>query len=292
VKLDVFGEWLRDKGYRPASVRKAVTDIGTMVAHGPVPPESAKQRTRILDYRWAWDLYEAFADETGHERLAVARPELPERDSRVGKRLRKEPKRVLAAVSIAPDEMRRFEELVERDTTVPGIVLHVITDTGLRVSDVLRVTRATLEQGFRRTDGLTEIRVKGDKPIMISVHGAPIAWKRLFDSLHVAPATATVADRISKGSAPEAGSAAYHAVRRKLRELATEAGVTGRVHLHRLRRTMVVDMLRGGETLETAQAAVGHEDRRTTAKYGDEQRALDAAAALRRMNARRRGDPT
>lgn len=288
-RIDMFAEWMVGKGYAPRSARKAAGDLRTMLQHGSEPPNAVMRRTRIAEYRWAHELYSAFADERGLPAFEVDAPELPASDPRVGRGLRKEPQRLRTAVSLAPEDWTRFSRVVEADDSLPARVIRVLNDTGFRISDVLRATRAQIEAGFARTDGITTFRLKGSKDFTCSVHGAAAAWKSLLDGLRSVPRSATVAEAISEGSAPEAGSAAYHACRRKLFELAKKADVSGRVHLHRLRRTVLVGGLRAGETLETMQQVGGHASRSTTAGYADEKRALDAAEALKRTIAKRDG---
>lgn len=290
MKLEAFGTWLRSQGYSASSVRKATTDVGTMVARGPTPPESQRQRQRLRDYIWAWDLYAAFVEATGADALDVPRPELPALPT-VGRRLRREPKRLLEAVSIDDREWARFSRVVIADASTTARAIHVMCDTGLRVSDVLRVTRATLERGFARDDRLTQITVKGSKPVIVDLSAAEDAWRRVLEVLRGHTPHTQLAQVISPGSDPGeiSGSAAYHAVRRKLFELADQTQLSGRVHLHRLRRTVTIQILRAGGSLEEAQHALGHENRRTTDTYADEARAKDAAEALRRARKRREG---
>jgi integrase len=67
-----------------------------------------------------------------------------------------------------------------------------------------------------------------------------------------------------------------HAATRRLRRLATAAGVgTIRTHLHMLRHTFVTTMLDAGVDLRDVQIAARHADPRTTMRYDRARQNLD-----------------
>jgi integrase/recombinase XerD len=67
-----------------------------------------------------------------------------------------------------------------------------------------------------------------------------------------------------------------HAATRRLRNLATTAGVTtSRMHPHMLRHTCVTTMLDAGVDLRDVQIAARHADPRTTMRYDRARNNLD-----------------
>jgi integrase len=262
--LEAFETWLLDEGaYSRNSARKARRDIATQQEHGPIPPNATRLDKRLIDYRWAWALFDEFCE------------------------ARRKPKRLEEHISIPPKKWRRFLRLVELDPSPPARVIDVMCSTGKRIGDVLRLSTATLDRGFRREDGVTTMRVKGEKPVVICVlGGAETEWRRLRAVLVPGQLVCTA---VSKRCTDWTTSgAAYQRCRRKLKELAQAVGIKDRVHLHRLRRTVAVQAIAAGVTLPIIQKMLDHEDIKTTQLYTDEAMARQVSDAI--AQTRRRDD--
>jgi len=283
-KLEAFRRWAL-KRYSDRSTRKLVADLRACVQYDGEPPESAQRVKRLRDYRWAWDVWQAWG---GGGKVAVPRPVVPDVRKVLGGRRSREPKRVNVAVSF---ERKDYDELVRRaeaDGTAPACVLLVIARTGLRVGDVLRTPVGALREGVKRADGVVTLVVKGEKPTVYSVRGGGLAekaWRALLESLRAAPSGWTVAEGVMEqaGASAEAGQGAYERVRRALERLGADADVSGRLHLHRFRRSVAVYLAAAGATEAQIQSAMIHTSPATTRGYMDEARALESARLLGRI---------
>jgi integrase len=283
-ELAAFHAWCIQR-YTIRTTKKYVGDIRTMCANGGLPPTAQKTRTRLGDYRLAWDVWHICAEEGLVQPLELSRPEVPP-VPRGGRRVR-EPKRILSAFAFSPEDSAKLREALVLDNKPASIVLLVMLLTGLRVGDVLRIQAGPLREALRGGSLLT-IQVKGEKLAPIALGPALEAWHRLANKCFQDPKS-TVADAVcgALGSSPEAGGAAYYRCQRAMKKAGIRLELDGRVHLHRLRRTVAVELLRAGESLETVQQVLIHESRRTVeTSYADEIRAEQARAAMERLNRR------
>ncbi len=282
--IDDLAAWLRSQGYREASVLKAASDLRSYLAQPDLATNpSSEQRQR--DYRRAWDFLiakEKVTDEELVKRLGVPAPPRVFAKPRTGPRLLRR-KRQLPAISHADAEWKVLRAAIRADTTVAARVLEVCADTGLRIGDVLRVEQRELRSGMARADGVFTIIVKGGKPVFTSVETAPEAWQRLLGAMKDATHAARAVSPDCDPHVPSSHSPAYKACDRKLKHLAEACGTTGRAHMHRFRRTVVVRMIKRGVPLETVARVVHHSSSRTTAGYGDEAMPGIGAAALRQI---------
>lgn len=274
-----FRAWLEEsEGLSRNTIRKVTTDLRTYRERGAAP-EAELQRRRTLDYRYAWALWADYCDQ--HDVYNdLVEPSLERAPTHRRRRKNPEPKRLQEAVSIPIEQWRRFLAVLQRDPSPAARVIDVMCASALRVGDVLRTSRAELDRGFAREDGITRVRVKGDKDLVYSVRGGPEEeWQRLRALL--APRQ-LVCDRVSPASGGDwtANGAAYQACRRKLQRLAATAGIADRVHLHRLRRTVLVMTARITGNRWLTQQVAGHEDGSTTDTYLDEQHAIEVSQAL------------
>lgn len=276
MELEPFEAWLSHEGYARTTVTSIVRAVHAQATHGPVPQFTDDDR-RLRTYRWAWAAFEDWCEETGRVNPL---PEPPEPETRGRRKRQVKKRRTQVAVSVAADEWGRLTERVRADESIEGRVIDVLCVTALRISDVLRIRKDALDQGFARPDGLTTIAVKGDKPIMVSVRGgAGVEWARLHQAVSHLRSSQLVCEAVSKSKDWTAsGGAAYQAVRRRLRVLGDAAGVQGRVHLHRLRRTVAVHAALEGVPAPLIQQMLGHESLETTGSYLDESMAIQVAA--------------
>ena len=283
-----LGTWLRDQGYREASVTKCVSDLRSYVAQPDLATNpSSEQRQR--DYRRAWDFALGYlatkgkaTDESLSAELGVPIPPRVYAKPRTGPR-KFGRKRQMPAVSHADAEWKVLRAAIKADKSVAARVLEVCADTGLRIGDVLRVEQRELRAGMTREDGVFTIIVKGGKPVLTSVETAPEAWQHLLGALGSSTHAACAVSAGCDPHTPSSHSPAYKACDRKLKHLAEACGTTGRAHLHRFRRTVIVRMIKRGVPIETVARTVHQASSRTTAGYADENMPTIGAAALRQI---------
>lgn len=262
--------WLQERGYAQTSITKIARDIVTMTQHGPVPPSSTST-SRRRDFRWAWQLWDEFCKETRRRNKLAEPPEPP-------KMRRRTPRRQKPALSIPETEWSRLEQLVYADPSPAARVLEVMMATGLRVGDVLRTRMAALDEGLAHGE-VIQLEVKTGKLALFPLVRKP--WARLRKTLSSLRADQRVCEGVAKNGVDwSANGAPYQAVRRKLQSLAFEAGTHTRMHTHRLRRSVGMQMLRAGVPLEHVQRVFGQEDKATTERYLDEAAVDIAARAL------------
>jgi integrase len=234
LDLAAFEKWLL-RNYAEASARKIRRDVQAIAAYGPTPPQSTR-RQRAADYRWAWRLWADFCEAKG---LRNTLPEPARGERQHGRQKRREK----PALSLPADSWAVLRKRVRRDDSATGRVLDVLCSTGLRIGDVLRVDEATIAAAMARPDGAAVFELKGAKPVIVSVAGAPKAWARLHEALEPGQ---RVCDRVGKGGW-QPGRGPYKAVSRALKAHAKAIGLDERsVHLHRSRRTVAVQLIEGG----------------------------------------------
>lgn len=177
-------------------------------------------------------------------------------------------------VSIPSDEWRVLAQAVEADISDEARVLEIMLAHGLRISDVLRVTEHNVQKAT--VSDVISIEVKGSKKILLSTRSAQDAWRNVHKRMKASPRRpdggwANVAEWIcpaTGGSLLTVG--AQRRIERKLKALAAEAGVSGRIHLHRLRRTIAVQALAATKDLTQVQQLLNHSNIATTSRYVDE----------------------
>lgn len=273
-QLDDFAAWLREEGYAETSVVKLVRDVRVLRDYGASPYAKSPRRGEAL--RWAWSCWADFCDLQGQPNALTE----PAREERGRRRLRRSPKRLNPAESIPTEEWHRFLAEVERDPRIEARVIDVQCSTALRIGDVLRSSRAALERGFARSDGVTALEVKGAKTVIVCVKGgAEREWRRLYDASSTLAPSALVCEAIATKSGPDwtANGAAYRQVDRYLKILGERAGVRGRVVTHRIRRTVAVQAGLAGVPYFLIQKMLHHSSGRTTADYLDEMLAREVA---------------
>jgi integrase len=166
----------------------------------------------------------------------------------------------------------------ERARDPEAQVLYAIARTGLRVGDVLRIPVEDLERALEGSrgggPGVLPIERKGGSWVQIPILGALDAWQNLYEH---ATDYETIAGFVTDGESdsPEAGEAAYTRMDRYFKSLGADIALHGRVHLHRLRRTVAVRALEAtGRDLIGVQQLLGHKAITSTQRYVDE---IDAA---------------
>lgn len=275
MNLTDFERWMREtQEYRDSTITVELSNtrrlLRLLAEHAPLP----------LSLRLTAQRLDTFAAD---RQLALE----PELRSAVDALLEEEPKkrrrkrkRKKEARSFGDEEWRRLWLVVAQDETLPARVLEVMMSTGLRVGDVLRITRRALRRAFET--GTLMVEQKGGEERFVRIDGAPDAWGRLLQAWKGQPGS-TVAHLLSPESdgSTRAGDSAYKRVSRRLVTLAKRAGVQGRANTHRLRRTVGVQALRLTEDVPAVQQLMGHKSHHTTMGYLDEARP-DAVAELQR----------
>lgn len=228
----------------PASVHAAEGCVKFLLSKTPT---AAKGHSRIESLRWASNLYYEYSG----VRLPVPAPK-----TKTG--------RLKEAHSITDAAWAELYACLECDPSPAAAVVRVIASTGLRVGDVLRLPPRAIYDALVREDGLLSAVVKGGKVVNSSVAGASREdWERLYDLIRTSPNIPLAVAPAGDGS-PDAGHAAYMATARALR--ACGKGF----HLHRLRRTVAVQLDREGIDIHKIAKQLGHKSIATTAGYTDE----------------------
>jgi len=275
MDYDDLERWMREtREYRSSTIRAGLSDVRRLlrlVARGqPLPATLRLAASRLAQY----------ADDRGlaldHELQSAVDALTNEPPLRRGRRTR----RKKPAQSLGDEEWRRLWAHVLADSAVQARVLEVMMATGLRIADVLRITRRALTHAM--DSGTLLVEQKGGEERYVRIDGAPDAWGHLLQAWQGKPG-ATVALLVSPDGdgSTRAGDSAYKRVARRLRRLAKSAGISSRVHTHRLRRTVGVQALRMTEDVPAVQQLLGHRSFHTTMGYLDEARP-DAVAELQR----------
>jgi integrase/recombinase XerC len=195
------------------------------------------------------------------------------------------------AVSVPDDQWAALDASLEPDDRLAARAIAVIMSTGLRVGDLLRLEYDVLDRAAR--GAAIELETKGGKPRLLAWAGTP-AWARLYDAWTVVRLGRRFTGRdnlaacicSSRNDDPEAGACAYKTMVSMLEHHASRAGVAGRVHLHRLRRTVVTQVLRVTKDIHATARMIGHENIQTTARYADEPSPEQTAELQREIAAR------
>lgn len=269
-----FAQWLESQPYRPNTSKKTLTDVRyaqEQWEHRGQITDSSRESVR----RYALYLQlhpPARPDAFTHWVLTAIKPTIP---------MVERHKRKQTAMSFSNAEWRKLVSALEQDRQTPeAIVLLVMTVTGHRIADILRIRRRDVDEA-KRTRILT-LEVKGGHPIKLAIDGAPDVWALLSRKFH-ARADENIAYWVSSGvnADPEAGAAAYKRCARFLKKLCKKLNIQSRVHLHRLRRTVAINALNMTGDLHAVQNLLGHHSLSSTLQYVDEFR-TDSVADLQR----------
>jgi len=287
IDLDAFEAWLRAQEYAESTTSKTVRDAQQLVAWLD-EDRALPARLRPIALR-----IRTYAELSGDDALLRAPPfqalVAPQDMSPRAKRLRRQRKGRRVTRSMGDEDWARFHQTVREDPSPEARVLHLMADTSLRIGDVLRLTRSRLSMGLRT--GRVMVIVKGNKELIIPTDGADEAWMRL-DQAWRGSAAPTVAAWLAPNGSGDATSrgGAYTRVARKLKKLAEDLDIAGRVHLHRLRRTVGVQALRVTGDVPAVQQLLGHSSINTTHGYLDEARP-DAVADVQQQVRNRFTEP-
>jgi len=262
--MSSFEQWLADHHFAQTTTRKALGHIRSTEAaidRGlPVPDDRNVRLTlrRYLSFAEAYDFEDDLTAAARYEGLEPL------------KRLPREPapRRQKEIRSFSEDDWASLQQAVSFSEDSRDQVLWVMTLTGLRVGDVLRITHGQLRSGLR--SGTLELVRKGGNttPIALAI---PEPWT-LLDTGMRKGGYDNVAEYVTRGSNdnPEADGPAYNRVRRRLISLAKKLGLEGEIRTHRLRRTFAVHALEHTDNVKDVQDALGHRSLQSTLGYVDE----------------------
>jgi len=285
--MATFSEWLAARQYATTTAADALRALeltAERVRTGGEPPKHA----RAALVRWEAARADGVEVPPGWEALdgALARLDAARQRSALGGRASKVG-RVREARSLSDVSWSALiGKLAERDE-VAARVLEVMSGTGLRVGDVLRIEVAALREC--EETGSVRVILKGGVRSVVLCEGAPEAWRGLCAACpgqsglvagHVAPR--------GDGGA-EAGGAAYKRVQRLLHEVCADAGITEAVWTHRIRRTVGVQAYRATEDTLAVRDLLQHKSSRTTEGYLSEARPDRVAELQRKIASKFRG---
>ncbi|MCC6214069.1 MAG: tyrosine recombinase [Polyangiaceae bacterium] len=137
-------------------------------------------------------------------------------------------------------------------------MLAVAYSAGLRVSELVRLRR----QDVDRARGVVTVTGKGDKRRLVPL--GEVALARL-DAWLAHPAAQRGGDWLFPS--PRGGALSRQGFWKLLASYGRAAGVSGRVHPHRLRHSFATHLLQGGADLRSVQTLLGHADIGTTQIY-------------------------
>ena len=277
MNVAMFEEWMVGQGYRETSIRKTLQQLmqvrEAIASEAPIPDYTRDSIRRYLRYAEERNSTAAFA---------VALRERGYQAARIG--VSHKPRgRKQVARSFDDNDWRALAMDIANDDTAEGAVLVVMMASGLRIGDVLRLKRKQLEEGLKT--GVINLERKGGRVVPHVVEGIEDAWQKLLKVFGRVPYPAqNVAELVCPDNPdPVAGSCAYQRVNRRLKRHGQNNGTAGRVHLHRMRRTIAIQALRETKDIGAVQQLLGHASPVSTQHYLDEHRAQDVAALQRKL---------
>jgi integrase len=270
IDTDVYARWL-EPAYRPRTVRELVRGANRLLRGDTLPPSGLNgfAARKLLDFM----AETGASDETA--KPAIDRTLAGVDASKKGLRGKRTRKKKVERTSFSDDDWSAFVTAIVADEKDPARVLDVMAATGLRVGDVLRLTRAQLERGMAEHRG--EVEVKGGKAFSIPFDQTTGAWARLLNAWK-GQGGKTVAEWLAR-DAKDPMHAAYQKIRRRAHALAAEVfEARGEpVYTHRFRRTVAVQALRVTKDIHAVQRLLGHASYNTTLRYTEEARREDVA---------------
>lgn len=276
INLDGFTQWMADEGLAETTRAQRLVDARRIVAvclAGDDPP---------VRLHFAAVTLSAWADEEGVD-LSLLEPQISHLTSpetkkaavKLSRRRKSKPR------SFDPAAWKRLARAIVQAETPEARVLEVVMVTGLRIGDVLRIEHKQVKRAVE--EGVFEVVTKGGKVREIYVRGRlKTSFEKLLDTWSSTkggssrPNVATWILPESRDPRPYFG--AYQRVSRKLKNLAAKLGLDGRIHLHRMRRTIAMQALSATKDIGAVQQLLGHESIATTQRYLDEERPEDVAA--------------
>lgn len=269
-----FRVWAADNHFRPYTAEQTLTGarsaMRAMLAGAPLSPWMRVPARRLALFCEQTDYLPDFAEWLALQGIKpLERTPLPKKN------------RKLEARSLTEADWGKLQDAVAESDALEDAVIHVICLSGLRVGDALRITRATLARGL--DSDVLYLERKGGivKPVPIAVREP---WARLHTLIVDQRADNVAGMLCSSNASPLPGQCAYKRMDRRLKKLAKDLKLGGRMHTHKLRRTVAVRAIRATNgDISKVQNLLGHHSSLTTQKYVDETREVEVAELQRRM---------
>lgn len=158
----------------------------------------------------------------------------------------------------------KLVEALQHDDTPAGVVLYALVTSGLRVGDLLQIKRSAFRRAHKE-----KFLLLGRKAEFLAVPfiAEATAWKRLKCAWTKSDTVAEWLCPACEGDPTNAGYGAYRQLDRHLKVVGKTLKLTGRVHLHRIRRTVAMQQLRTDRDLERVQKMLGHKSAQATSRY-------------------------
>ena len=284
IDREDFERWLREQDYSESTVQSSVMAadgiLQRCVIGGQLPPPTTWFRARRL-VKYARERGLAWAE---NDVLLAAAGNDSARESE-----RQTRKRKLEAKSFDDAGWQKLAQAIFTNTSREARVLEIVMLSGLRISDALRIelenARAAIE-----TNRLETVQ-KGGRPRTLVLEGeSDPLYRALVHLLQAVSASGEKPKTLWQWVIPSSHAklpidSARRACYEKFRAIGKIVGLRGRVHLHRMRRTIAVQALRSGADVVAVGQLLGHERGSTaTMKYIDEARLDDVASARRKIN--------
>ena len=288
--INAIEKWMRSRSYSEATISEMLSSVRALV----------RMREQNVD---KWLASTGARMRPVLARLEVAAQELPEnvRDDvkalvdfgraalppgrpspRFGGHVLRRRRRDREARSLEDEAWARLVNAICNEPTPAARVLEVMARTGLRVGDVLRISRSALADA--RKSGQVTLTLKGRKQVHMRLEGAEDAWGKLIDGVLAARAP-DVARWVSPGckSSIHGAHGPYQAVRRLLQRLSANVGISEEVWTHRLRRTVGVRAYRATKDVLAVRDLLHHESAKTTYSYLSETRSDRVVEILKKI---------
>lgn len=258
-----FERFLAQKGLAKSTVRMRASCLRSLLARGAIPPDFDAIPIHLrANYLRAWD-------------------DACDMDASLPKvtNVHCSATRVLLHESFTDDDYWKLIEAVEQSEDPRDQIIYALCVSGLRIGDVLRLGNSDLEHLSLENRTLWLVQKGGDRrsyPLDES-QLAPFLWLRK----HVlADARPNVARLVSRDGETHPHSTAYQRVSERMRELGRELGLSGRVYLHRLRRTTARLVYDASKDIRLVQSLLGHSSPRTSFGYINESQGREASTLL------------
>jgi len=281
--LRAFERWLRANHYAEQSIVHSLQDAATMAerlaSDGVLRKDLRYAAHRLAAY--AEEKHDAAAAEVATRALArldaLRRPHVRggrQKRERVEKRIDDAlwTKLVLA--------VRAREGLAYR-------VLDVMAETGLRVNDVLQVHPVDVRRALDEDTTIPVVQKGGEQIALLNDIGRA-AWERLVAETRAlgCKSSTTLAQLVSPRSEHAVGgpNGPYQKVRRTLRALCRELGVSERVWTHRFRHTFATRLANATGNVRLVAGALNHSGLGTVGTYVGSVPPAQIAAAVKEIS--------
>jgi integrase len=259
-----FSAWLEANGYRSSTSKQLVRGVDRLdeAFRDGIEAEDLVKAPKDLRVLRTYTAFLLAEPEAGVQAFDEAVLGMELEPAKPKKRRQGAPKKLQQ--SFDEDDWGELVEHLHDDHSPEGTVLLVCAVTGCRIGDALRIRRADLVAAHKT--GVLELEQKGGSVRRMPTAGAQDVWDRLLSEWKAGPSVARWLCPQSDAEA-ESGGCAYRRVFRHLQHVGLNLGLKGRVHLHRLRRTVATRALRRTKDVHLVAQLLGHRWISTTERY-------------------------